>query len=122
MRYRKLTSTNDYSFGNGQLDFYIDIPAAVGQAVKTGMLLFLGEWYLNNLDGFPWPEDVLGFHTQTEADNAIQNYILNNITGVQSIVSYTSVVDTVRRTFDVTMTIDTIYGQTQVQVDNESNF
>ena len=121
MRTRKLTSTNDYSFGNGQLNYFINTPAAVGQVVETSLLLFLGEWYLNTDDGMPWFESVLGKHTKVQADNAIQDYILK-VEGVVDIGTYESIIDPVQRRFTVMMTVDTVYGPTPVQVSNFQNF
>ena len=57
MRYRKLTETGDYSFGNGSLD-YISGVAAIAQAVKTRIMLFLAEWWEDQeekLDRGPHP-------------------------------------------------------------------
>lgn len=120
MRTRKLTN-NDYTFGNGQLDYFINTPEAVGQVVETSLLLFLGDWYLNSDLGMPWFESVLGKHSKTEADNAIEDYVLE-VQGVLDIAEYESIIDPISRKFTVTMTIDTVYGPTPVQVDNFKNF
>lgn len=117
----RILADNDYTFGNGQLDYFINTPAAVGQVVQTSLLLFLGEWYLNSDDGMPWFENVLGKHTKTEADNAIQDYVLK-VQGVLDITSYESIIDSKLRKFSVTMTIDTDFGPTPVQVSNFQNF
>jgi hypothetical protein len=117
LRYRKLGPNNDYSFGNGQLDFYNNVPNAVGQAVETGLMLWLGEWYLDNTLGTPYIQGVFGKHSQSTADGTIQNQVINT-QGVIDISSYQSTLNDVTRAFSVRMTIDTIYGPTEVQIEN----
>lgn len=127
MRYRKLTTDNDYSFGNGQLDFYRDVPEAVGQAVLTRLLLFLGEWYLNIEAGTPYFQGVLGKHSQLTADTTIQQSILNTTDGqgaiaVTDISKYESTLNPDTRALDAETAIDTIYGPTQIQIQNYTIF
>lgn len=117
MRYRKLDPLNDYSFGNGQLDFYINVPAAVGQAVETGLMLWQGEWFLDTTLGMPWIAGVLGKQTQGVADGTIQNQVINT-TGVTDISSYQSTVNSIARSMNVVLAVDTIYGPTDVQIAN----
>jgi hypothetical protein len=121
MRYRKLTEDGDYSFGNSAKDFYRDVPAAVGQAVKTRILLWAGEWFLNVDDGTPFLISVLGKKTKEEADVTLQERILFT-EGVTDLVSYTSVIDPVTRAMSVSCEIDTIYGRTQLEISNQSNY
>ncbi len=121
MRYRKLTADGDYSFGGGQLDFYRDVPEAVGQAVETRLLLFLGEWFLDIDEGTPYLQGVLGKHSKETADITIQTRILNT-QGMVDISDYVSVIDGETRGMTVSATIDTIYGPTQAQIDSYRNF
>lgn len=118
MRYRKLDLENDYSFGNGQLDFYNNVPNAVGQAVETGLMLWQGEWYLDTSQGTPYIQGVLGKHTQAVADGTIQNQVANNTQGVVDISSYVSTVNTENRSMSIELSVDTIYGPTEVQIEN----
>lgn len=122
MRYRKLTASGDYSFGNGQLDFYRDVPEAVGQSVVTRLLLWLGEWFLDTTQGTPFMQGILGKYSLAVADTTVQDRVLNT-TGVTDISSYASTVDPNERIMSVTdLTIDTIYGPTAVQVQNYVNY
>lgn len=117
MRYRKLTADNDFSFGNSALDYYFNVPAAVGQAVETGLLLWLGEWFLDSTVGTPYIEGVLGKHSQASADGTIQNQVINT-QGVVGIVSYQSTINTEKRSMSIQLTVNTIYGPTEVQIEN----
>ena len=118
MRYRKLSPLNDYTFGNGLLDFYNNVPDAVGQAVETGLLLWLGEWYLDTSQGTPYIQGVLGKHSQAQADATIQNQVVN-VTGVTDISSYASQFNNQKRTFSAQISVDTIYGPTSVDIVNQ---
>jgi hypothetical protein len=125
MRVRALSPTGDFQFGNSLQDFLIDEPATVGQIVQTTLLLWEGEWYLDTSLGVPYPESILGKHSQQTADTTIRDTVLN-VLGVVDIASYESEINnsgTVPpRAYSVAMTIDTVYGPTEVQIQNYVNF
>jgi hypothetical protein len=114
------TATGDYAFGSGQQNFFIDSPAGVGQIVQTGMLLWEGEWYLNTTEGMPTLEGIMGYHSQATADLTVQNQI-SNTEFVTDIASFASTIDPDTRAYSVTTTIDTVFGQTQVEMQNIAN-
>ena len=118
MRVRKLSPMGDYMFGNGQVDFLVNSPETVGQIVETYLRLFLGEWYLNVNDGTPWLEGVLGYNSQAEADLTLQQVILG-LPGVQNIRNWSSTVDPTTRAYSsLSAVLDTIYGQSALQMEN----
>lgn len=117
MRYRKLTADGDYSFGNGQLDFWRDVPEAVGQSVETRLLLWLGEWFLNIEDGTLFMQGILGKYSQATADLTIQDRILST-PGVVDIENYVSTFNPDTRRLSVEFDLNTIYGPTSLQVAN----
>lgn len=121
MRVRQLSPTFDMTFGSSGLNFLVDSPAAVGQVVQTSLLLWLGEWFLDTTLGMPWIESVFGKHSQDTADLSVQNYILD-VQGVVDIQNYVSVNNQSTRKYLATCTINTIFGQTQQQIANESLF
>lgn len=121
MRYRKLSPTGDYTFGGGLRNFYIDEPAAVGQAVLTRLRLWLGEWSFDTSQGTAYMDGVLNKHTQQQADQTLQARILGT-QGVTGIRSYESDYNTQARTFSVRAEIDTIYGPTVVDLQNYRNY
>lgn len=121
MRYRKLTSTGDMPFGNQQLDFYRDVPEAVGQAVETRLRLWLGEWYLNILSGTLFMQGILGKKSQTKADVTIQQRVINT-QGVTDISNYESSLDANSRALSVKFDIDTQFGPTKVEIANYVNY
>lgn len=121
MRYRKLSPTGDYVFGNGQKDFWRDQPEAVGQACQTRLRLWIGEWYLNIDSGTPYLQGILGKHSQEVANVAVQQRVI----GTQGLVRWTnfeSEIEPNSRDYSVTFGIDTIYGPTEVQIKNYINY
>lgn len=121
MRYRKLSTTGDYQFGASQKDFYRDEPSAVGQAAKTRLLLWLGEWFLNIEEGTAFMQGILGKHSQTTADITIQDRVLDT-QGATNIQNYESEVNPDTRDMSVSMTLNTIYGPTDVAIANFTNY
>lgn len=109
MRYRKLNVNNDYLFGGGSANFYINQPEAVGQAVLTRLELQLGEWFLDPLDGTPWNTQVLGHNTAGTRDLIIQERTLGT-QGLSTINQFYSFTDPNTRTYSAQETVTTIYG------------
>lgn len=131
MRYRKLDANGDMQFGHGSGDFWFNQPEAVGQSVKTRLLLFSGEWYLDTVAGTPWggfplndlvveQGQILGVHTQLSRDAAIRERILTT-EGVTSLVSYYSYFNPDTRAYAVEATIDTIYGVVNVTISSQAS-
>lgn len=114
MRYRKLSEDGDYTFGNGQANFFRDTPAAVGQAVKTRLMLWLTEWFLNVEEGTPYLQGVIGKHDEQTRDSVIRARILGT-QGVSAITDFESIIDPDNRKLNLSVTIDTIYGETTIQ-------
>ena len=107
MRYRMLDQNGDYTFGRGLANFYIDVPAAVGQAVGTRLRLQLGEWFQDTTDGTPWQTQVLGKYTQGTRDLVVKSRVV----GTPGVVDYRNYWSTlIDRQFTIGMKIDTIYG------------
>ncbi|WP_432353837.1 hypothetical protein [Anaerotruncus rubiinfantis] len=105
MRYRKLTETGDYSFGNGSLD-YISGVATIAQAVKTRIMLFLAEWWEDQEDGLPLFEDILGGRATNEELQDVDRIIIERIEGTQGIASveeYESSYENRKYTFSATV-------------------
>lgn len=121
MRYRKLTADGDYSFGNGQSDFWRDVPEAVGQAAMTRMLLWVGEWFLNIDEGTPYMQGILGKKSKEEASITIQERLLGT-QGLTDLNNFEGILDPETRGMTVDVEIDTIYGPTAVQLQNYVNY
>ncbi|MCL8000188.1 hypothetical protein M8994_18315 [Brucella sp. 21LCYQ03] len=114
MRYRKLDENDDYVFGGNLASFFIGQPEAPAQAVKTRLMLQLGEWFVDTSDGTPWKTKVLGKYTSATRDPVLRNRILGT-QGVSAIALYASQFDPETRQYDVQAQIDTVYGKTTIQ-------
>lgn len=115
MRYRTLSPTGDYTFGQNGTNFLVNSPEAVAQAVKTRLALAMGEWFLDLSYGTPYQSKILGAGRVSTYDSAIQDVILNT-QGVTAIIQYNSKVDPNTRAATVFVVIDTQYGSATVQV------
>jgi hypothetical protein len=113
MRYRKLDKDGDYVFGSGSSDFLVNSPEAVAQAVLTRLQLWLGEWFADTSDGTGWKQAVLGRQPENMYEMAIQQRVLET-QGVSSIESFESDLNRNTRRLTITMTINTIYGITEI--------
>jgi hypothetical protein len=126
VRYRKLDENGDMQFGHGSGDVWFNTADGVGQAVKTRLMLFRGEWFLDITEGMPWggiplndqvvtQGQVLGSHTSDTRDFAIKDRVLST-PGVLSIIDYSSAIDASTRAFSASMKISTIYGAVGIKI------
>jgi len=113
MKYRKLDTAGDYTFGQQGANFYKDTPEAVAQAIQTNLGLIQGEWFLDTTIGTPYQARILGMGRLATYDQAIKETILNT-QGVKSILTYSSSYEPTSRAASVTCTVDTVYGQIAV--------
>ncbi len=113
MKYRRQSTTGDYQFGRSNL-FHVDTPEGVAQAIRTRLHLWTGEWFLDQEEGTPYIGGVIGHGTQGTRDQVIKQRILDT-PGVRSILEYSSSVDGTRK-MTVVARVDTIYGQTIVNI------
>jgi hypothetical protein len=121
MRYRKLSSDGDMQFGHNSADIWKDVPDVVGQAIKTRLLQYRGEWFLDVTEGMPWggfpinddvvtQGQVLGRSSAPARDTAIKIRVLET-PGVVGISDYSSSLNSDNRAFSVSMKVTTIYGR-----------
>ena len=113
LRVRKLDALNDKTFGHQQSDFYIDEPRAVAQIALTRLMLYFGEWFLDNQDGTKWFESVLGYNTTSTRDLEIQSRVLGT-PNLTEITNYSSSFEGDTRVFRVAMRVDTSFGPTNL--------
>lgn len=109
MRNRMMDANYDMVFGHGPLDFFVDNNQAVAQAIRTTLLLFQGEWFLDTTVGVPWLTEVVGINTAATYDVVIKSAILG-VPGVSEIATYSSSLNNNLLTVNVTVT--TTYGTT----------
>lgn len=111
MRYRKLSATGDYVFGQSAKSFLVNTPEAVAQAIYTRLMLWKGEWFLDETEGTPYTDEIVGHVSNDSSDVAIRQRILDT-PGVTEIVSYGS--NVVNRRLTIVADVDTAYGSTTI--------
>jgi len=114
MRYRALSPSGDYTFGQNGTNFLVDSPEAVAQAVKTRLAIATGEWFLDLSYGTPYQSKILGAGRVSTYDAAIKDVIINT-QGVTDIVQYSSKVNPNNRAASVFVVIDTQYGTATIE-------
>lgn len=107
MRVRAQDSAGDYTFGQGRQNFLVNSAAMVAQLIRTALLLFLGEFFLDTTAGVAWLTEVIGINTGPNYDTVIRNAI-QNVQGVSAILEYSS--SLVGRNLTVNVTVSTIFG------------
>ena len=110
IKYRRLDSDGDYTFGKGSGDFLTGVHA-VAQAIQTKLKLYEGEWWEDINDGLPMFQKILGQRTpKPEVTNIIKKRILEapNIAELRSVeFLYTQTT----RSYSFTCTAITIFGE-----------
>lgn len=126
MRYRKQDSSGDYQFGHSSADFWKDVSEGSVQAIKTRLLLYAGEWFLDLKEGTPWggfplnnfvvdQGKILARYPSIELQNSnIKTRVLNT-PGVLSIEEYNATFNPNSRLMSINMTVNTIYGQANLE-------
>ena len=110
MRYRRLTATGDYVFGQGSLDYLSDTDAAA-QAVKTKLKLLLGEWWENTGDGLPLFQQTLLQRATADGIQTVDLLIKQRILEVSEVTNVQIIDSTVKdRQYQADVIIETIYG------------
>ena len=111
MRYRRLTATGDYVFGQGSLDYLSDTDAAA-QAVKTKLKLLLGEWWEDMQDGLPLFQQILLQRATADGIQIVDLLIKQRIMEVAEVTNVQITKSSVKdRQYQADVIIETIYGE-----------
>jgi hypothetical protein len=113
---RALTSKGDFTFGAGKNNYLVG-RVAVGQAIATNLMMFLGDCFWATNTGLDWWTFLGGSKAQLSLQLAINATILNTQSnGVNVITNLNAAVvslNTVTRQFSVTYDVTTIFGNIQ---------
>ncbi len=107
---RQMSSTGDYTFGQGNQNYLRDTPAAVAQACLTRLRLWEGEWFLDLTEGTPWWQQVLAHKNIGLATAAIRARILGTPFATD-LLNFSVIFDNSLRTFSVRGLLITAFGQ-----------
>jgi len=110
MKVRKLSLTGEPLFGYPSGQFWQDQVEGVAQAISMRLKLLQGEWFLDATQGVPYATNVLGRHTQAQADLVFRQTILDT-QGVTRILSFISSLDPTTRKYSMACAVVTQFGQ-----------
>jgi hypothetical protein len=114
MRYRKEID-GDYAFGCGDNSYLADSPQAVAQAVRSRLMLWRGEWFLDRDEGTPWGSSVLGKQAPELYALAVRDRI-SGTPGVSSVIEFTTKNESETRRLRFSAKLATVYGEVTVDV------
>lgn len=117
MKYRKLTDSGDYAFGQGLSNFWIDVPQAVGQAAQTRMQLWQETFWRDLNEGLPMMQEILGQPATPDNIDNVNNIIearLRGTTGLTFITELNTLYDRETRAYGFDATIQTLYSETEI--------
>lgn len=104
---RALTSTNDWTFGNG-IGNYLTGEAAIEQNIKTKILEWKGDCYYATLEGVDW-KNRLGPGQQKNLLTEIKGVALQCF-GVTGVLSISGVFNAQNRFMAISLTLTTIFS------------
>lgn len=87
----------------------------VVQKIRTLLLAYRGEWYLNTDSGVPWFQTILTNPTDVEENESILKRVILTPRGVTSITEFTATFDEQERDMTVVFRVDTIYGPSGIE-------
>jgi hypothetical protein len=114
MKYRMLSPTGDYTFGQSLANFYINQIECVSQSILTRLRLNQGDWFLDITAGVPWNSKILGKSSPRTRDIVLKTVLLGT-TGVTELTSFSVSLNTQRK-LSYTATVSTIYSSTLATV------
>ena len=112
MKYRRLTPTGDYSFGQGALEYLTDVKAVV-QAIETRLKLLQYEWWENLTEGLPLFQRVLT--ARREGLDTVALLIRERILSTPHVTAISAYADSFTDgAYRFTATVETDYGAVNV--------
>lgn len=107
MIFRNLDPSGDWQFGKGKGD-YVDQNAAIGLNIKTRILSWVGDWFLDQKAGIDWT-NRLGSKSQRGLLETDLRRIILQSEGVTAIVEF----DTFQegRNFTANYSVNTIFSK-----------
>lgn len=117
IKYRQLSPSGDYVFGQGNQEFYYDVEA-VGQAIKTRLDLLLGTFWRDLNDGLPLFQKILPSSGSPANLLTVDSIIQKRIAETQDVTAITffqSVFNGDTRRADFETTVETLYSTLSIQ-------
>jgi len=111
-----LDNDNNLVINNGVLSI-ISGAEEYRQAVRSALLTFQGEWFLNPLLGVPYYQQIYDKFLERSALRSIFSSQIKSVQGTTGVGSITFELDTSNRELTVNFTVQSIYGQFSDTID-----
>lgn len=99
-----LSNSHDLAIIDFDLQLTTD-EQAIAQRVKQALLLFRGEWFLDQTLGIPYYKDVLGTKNSIDSVRAVFIDAIRSVAGVKDLTEFNIGLNDATRTLSITMTI-----------------
>lgn len=106
---RRLSPTGDMTFGLG-LSNFAEASEACAQNVSTRLKLILAEWFLDISAGVPYVEQVFNETSSQQLVESVLKKTILETTDVQSINSFSMVLDHRTRVAEINVALTTVYN------------
>lgn len=110
MTSRALDANNDIFIDKSRI-VTVSEGAQTAQAVRTRLLFYQGEWFLDITAGVPYFQDVLIKDPDIASIETLLKLEIINTEGVERLLTFASVFDRVNRSYKVEFSAITIYGK-----------
>lgn len=107
---RALNANNDIFVENGSFRTVTD-GAEVLQHVRSRLLFYRGEWFLNLSSGVPYFESIFVKPANLANVESILKSTILNTPGVEKLIAFSMNYDNNARALSVTFTAETVYGE-----------
>ncbi|MBC9131310.1 hypothetical protein FcAc13_08305 [Frischella sp. Ac13] len=105
---RELDINHDWTFGRGKAN-YLTGSAAIRQCIKTKLFSLKNNWFLNKDDGIAWFNYLEKNPDTIQLEREIKTAILS-VEGVNEIIHFTILLDSITRIFLVQVTYNDKYN------------
>lgn len=119
MKVRRLDKNHDWTFGSGFSNYATD-SEAIMQCVKTILLSFRLNWFLDEDHGINWWAYFVKNPDVPVMEDDIKRHILE-VEGVASLQELTLQLNTITRNMIITVRYTDIFGQQNTVVQNVGN-
>jgi hypothetical protein len=105
------TTEQDFALVNGQLSLISDA-RAIAQGVENNFRFFLGEWFLNTLEGIPYFQKVFLKNPDVNLIRQLFRRAILKSAGVQDVTAFSMQYDSSQRTLIYSFSALTETGET----------
>lgn len=103
----KLTTSGDLDLSTNDFQILTGIEA-IRQELQIRYRFFLGEWFLNGLEGVPYVRDVLKKNPNESRVRAVMTEVALDTPGVEKVANYVATLDAAARNLTVQLDIQAL--------------